>query len=415
MIPGHCDGAVDLFPRSNVGMRAVSRLRSILVATVLALSPACGGGKKENTTPTGGGGTAGGGGGDSQGMGGSSGNPADVDPEGGGGGDGTGIVVTDGGGGEDGAGGAGGASGGGGGPAAIEPPGLDKSPDEVKRLVAAYLKEGREAMRAGRHDDAIVAAGKALKEDEVNVPAMVLLAHAYYEKGYYDKAEAILDIALARPDGPRDPQLQFLRGLVYEKTDREDEAMEAYEKSVAANPDYKPGLINLGAMYLRNKRYRDAIEVYEKLTGSLGAASAVTYNNLGSAYRGYSVVVKDDKAQRNDYLKRAETAYKRAISADTKYGPAYYNMGLLYLDADPFPAPDGSDMDYLKRIEMARTYFREYRGLPGADFALVDEQDAVAAKLHEREVNKREKEAERERKRLERERKKREKEGGGEG
>ena len=38
----------------------------------------------------------------------------------------------------------------------------------------------------------------------------------------------------------------------------------------------------------------------------------------------------------------AEAAYKRALSVNANYGPAYFNLALLYLDADPFPSGGGT-------------------------------------------------------------------------
>jgi len=267
-------------------------------------------------------------------------------------------------------------------PAKLEPPGLDKSPEEVRIAVGGHLKTGNSALRTKRWDDAIVAARAALEEDEVNVRAMTMLAHAYVGKAYYDKAEAILDIAAKRPDGPRNPKLHFLYGIVYDKTARADKALVAYEKAVQAKPDYMAALLNVGAKYIRKGRYTDAIATYEKLTGTLGDNRPEAWSNLGAAYRGRSADLNSDKTARSSFLRKAENAYKRAVNADNKHGNAYYNLGLLYLDADPYPAPDGKDMDTLKRLERAKTYFNEYRGMPGADQDLVDEQVTVAEKLH---------------------------------
>jgi tetratricopeptide (TPR) repeat protein len=398
----------------------------------LAALTACGGdSKKAKTTPSAGStGTVATGAGP---------HPEDVDPQGdvpggsaGGGGD-TGAVAGGGSGtvasdfaDVDGPGGAGAggdpAAAGGAAAARIEPPTLDKSPEETRRLVTGHLQTAREAMRQSRPDDAIVEARRALKLEETSVPAMVVLAHAYVVKGYYDKAEAIVDIAAKRPDGPQDHQLHFLFGLVYDKTDRAGNALTAYEKAIAVKADYRSGLVNAGASYLRLKRFEDAIRIYERLTNDLGDKSAASWANLGSAYRGRSADFVGDAERRNRLLRDAEKAYKQAMTADQRYAAAYYNLGLLYLDADPFPAADNSDMDALARLERARTYFQQYRGMAGADVALADEQEATATKLYDREVKAREKrakadekrrKAEEKRKALEEEKKRREGEGGG--
>ncbi len=393
--------AVDLRAGRRVGIRWMTAFgRAALCALLLA--SACGKDKKEDTTPdpaNPGDGTR----------------PEDVDPVGAddvpGGGPGDGPIV---GGGDpadpdgtddpidpddpDGDPGDGGSG-------ALEPPTLDRAPAEVQRIVDKHMKAGVAAMRGNRPDDAIAEARKVLAENEVYVPGMILLAQAYYAKGFYDKAEAILDIAVKRPDGPTSERLHFLFGLVYDKTDRPEQALVSFEKAVRARPDYKNGLLNLGAKYLARKRYRDAVRVYETLTGQLGDNRAVVWNNLGSAYRGLSI---DASADKLDALRRAESAYKRASTSDKNYAYAYYNLGILYLDAEKFPGPGGQPLDEIKRLERAKTYFRQYRGMSGADQDLVDDQVAVADKLIQREERRREAEKKREerrRKREERERK----------
>ena len=110
----------------------------------------------------------------------------------------------------------------------------------------------------------------------------------------------------------------------------------AYKKAVALDPSYVSALVNLGVHQLRNKQYGDAVETFEKLTGQLGRNDAAVWSSLGSAYRGMSADF-DRSASRDEWLAKAESSFKRSLAIDKNYGPAYYNLGLLYLDADPFP------------------------------------------------------------------------------
>jgi tetratricopeptide (TPR) repeat protein len=123
---------------------------------------------------------------------------------------------------------------------------------------------------------------------------------------------------------------------------------------------------------------------------------ASVWTNLGSAYRGHSLdFATTDITMRNKLVLKAEESYKRAISRDKNYGNAYYNMGLLYLDADPYPVGNG-EMDRVTRLKNAKTYLDEYRRLPKADQSLVDETSAVVQKLLDREALLRKKKADRE-------------------
>jgi Tfp pilus assembly protein PilF len=277
----------------------------------------------------------------------------------------------------------------------VRPPGLDLTPAEKQKRVAAHLKRGQTALDNRR--DADLAAGEAkmaLAVDETSVDAMVLLAESYYVKGYYDLVQDVLDKAQQRGGG-NNKRLHFMFGLVHDRGKKPDEALASYQKAVAIDASYRSALMNLGVHQLRNKRFQEAAALYERLTGPLGYRTPASYTNLGSAYRGMSAEFNtSDVNRRNELLLKAERAYKQALTVNRSYANAYYNMGLLYLDADPYPEGKG-DMDLIKRLQRAKTQFAEYRRLAGADQKLADEQVAVAQKLIDKEERARQKARER--------------------
>lgn len=357
------------------------RFGVLLLAAALA---ACGGkDKKEAAAPAGGGG-----------GGGAAGGGATAGAGGGGGGEGGGVVGA-------------GESGGGDpnfdpGPGP-QPPGLDLAPEVRKQRVAEHVKRGQEGLdRANDPNFAIQEAKAALAVDETSVAAMVLLAEANYVKGYYDQVEDVLGKALER-GGAKNKKLHFLMGLIHEKNNHPEKALESYQKAVALDPDYKSALMNLGVHLLKNKKWQEAATTYERLTGELAYRTPAAFTNLGSAYRGLSAeFTTTDMKRRNELLLKAEAQYNKAKNLNKNYAAAYYNLGLLYLDADPFPQGK-DDMDLIKRLQRAKSYFDEYRTMPGADHKLADEQVAVAQKLIDKEQRARAKAAEREAKRKARE------------
>jgi len=290
-----------------------------------------------------------------------------------------------------------------GGPPGVRPPGLDLPPAEKQRRVAQHLKRGEAALdRSNDPDLAVNEAKAALAVDEASVDAMVLLAQAYYVKGYYDLVQDVLEKALER-GGSGNKKLHFLLGLIHDRNKRDDKALDSYQKAVAIDPSYRSGLMNLGVHLLRNKRFQEAVSLYERLTGDLKYRTAASLTNLGSAYRGLSAeYATSDVNRRNQLLLTAERTFKAALVADRNYADAYYNTGLLYLDADPFPEGRG-EMDLVKRLQRAKGQFDEYRRLPGADQRLADEQVSVAQKLIDKEERARQKAREREAKRKARE------------
>jgi tetratricopeptide (TPR) repeat protein len=283
------------------------------------------------------------------------------------------------------------------------PPGLDLPPEKKKEQVNMHVKRGQEALdRANDPAFAIQEAKAALAVDETSVDAMVLLAQANYAKGYYDQVEDVLNKALER-GGAKNKKLHFLMGLIHEKNNHPEKALDSYQKAVALDPAYKSAVMNLGVHLLKAKKYQEAASLYERLTGELNLKTPAAFCNLGSAYRGLSAeFTTSDRKRRDELLLKAEQQYNKAKNINKNYANAYYNLGLLYLDADPFPMGK-DDMDLIKRLQRAKNFFNEYRSMPGADQKLADEQVAVAQKLIDKEERARQKAAEREAKRKVRE------------
>lgn len=266
----------------------------------------------------------------------------------------------------------------------IRPPNLDLPPGEQRAKRTQHSTQGWSALRAGDPDRAIREAKLALKADSTHIDSIVLLAHANFKKNRVDTAEVILDSTFNKyPEAKTNAKLFYLYGLIYESKGEERKAIFSYEKCIQYDPSHRGGLINVGAHRLKNKQYAEAIQIFERLTRSLGVNTSLAWNNLGSAYRGRSA----DGGARDQLLLRAEQAYKKAVELNRNDGYAYYNLGLLYYDADPFPTSAGP-MGKLQRLEKAEYYFKQYREKSGADVELVDDRIKRVKKLIKREKRK---------------------------
>jgi tetratricopeptide (TPR) repeat protein len=370
--------------------RPLGRLALVLgLAAGLTSTMACGGSKKGKTTPAAGDKT-----GDGKGSG------DDGTGTGGGSGSGDGDPTLPGGGGGDG--GSGDGDGDGDGvdvvkaPGAIVPPNLDISPDQARNEVQKRLANARTMLSATPPDSdgAIREARATLAADGTNIDAIVVIAHANYYKRLYDTAEVILDdLFKNRSTSQSNPYLYYVYGLVYDALAEKQKAFVAYRKATELDPAYSAALVNLGVHQLANKQYDDAVATYERLTNQIGRNDAPTWNGLGASYRGKSADFESTSPERATWLLKAEAAFKRAQTLNRNYGQAYYNLGLLYLDADPFPGPNGQPVDTLVRLNQAKTYFDEYKNLPGVDMALYDERAKDVTKLIKREEKKRKKAA----------------------
>jgi hypothetical protein len=129
---------------------------------------------------------------------------------------------------------------------------------------------------------------------------------------------------------------------------------------------------------------------FEKLTKEMGRNDAVTLTSLGSAYRGRSADYPAGSNDRNQLIMSAEASYKRALAVNANYGPAYFNLALLYLDADPFPSGGGT-LDTLQRLNAAKAFLDQYKNAPGVDIKLYDERMKDVTKAIAREEKRRKK------------------------
>jgi tetratricopeptide (TPR) repeat protein len=312
------------------------------------------------------------------------------DPDGGGG---AGAGGGAGGGGTTDPGGGGGGGGMIGAPPTITPPNLDPDPAQAKVAVDMHLKNARAALSGSRPDpDAAIKDAKlALQIDAASVDAAVVMAHAYYLKRLVDTAEVMLDEVFKRQTAKSNAGLFYVYGLIYDRQNKKNEALLAYKKAVELDPGHISAHINLGVHQLANKQYAEAIETYEKVKGARGNDPEV-WNSLGAAYRGKSGDFQGAGAERDRLLQVAEQSFKRAIELDRSHGPAYYNLGVLYLDADPFPGGSGPQ-DTLVRLNNAKAQFNSYKSMPGVDMKLFEERMKDVDKLIKREEKKRKREA----------------------
>jgi tetratricopeptide (TPR) repeat protein len=278
--------------------------------------------------------------------------------------------------------------------AASEPPivfpNQDPDPAQAKAQVDAQLAIARQALSLPTPDAdaALRAAREALKIDASSLDAAAYVAFAYYHKKQYDTSELVLDELFKRPTAKQNAGVYYVYGLVYEHTNRPEQAVLAYRKAVELNPNFASALVNLGAFQIRNKQYSEAQATFEKLTREMNRNDAITLTSLGSAYRGRSADYPAGSGDRNQLIMAAEAAYKRATQANPNYGPAYFNLALLYLDADPFPSGGGA-LDTLQRLNAAKSWLDQYKNMPGVDLKLYEERAKDIDKAIKREQKRR--------------------------
>ncbi len=242
------------------------------------------------------------------------------------------------------------------------------------------VRAAEDAVRKGQFENAIQQAKQALKRDEKFVPAMVVMAKAYYSLKKYELATAIIDIAAGIDK--QNAEAFHLRGFIALAQKDEPRALASFQKATEYKPDYASAWSNLGAQYLKAKNYPEAQKALEKAV-QLDPNLSRAHLNLGSAYRG----LKEHQ--------KSEASYRSALRLVPSYAQAHFNLGILYLDAADFPG-----MEPIPRLGSAISNLTKYKELMSFRLAKDDPADAYIEEAR--------KAVEREQKRIEREKKKRE-------
>ena len=271
-------------------------------------------------------------------------------------------------------------------------PNLDPDPTQAKSQVDQHLAVARQALSAPTPDadTALREAKEALKIDATSVDAAAYYAFAYYHKKQYDTAELVLDDVFKRDTAKKNAGIYYVYGLVYDHTNRPEQAVLAFKKAVELNPNFASALVNLGVHQLQNKQYAEAQITFERLTKEFNRSDAITLSSLGSAYRGHAADYPAGSGDRNTLITQAEAAYRKATQANPNYGPAYFNLAMLYLDADPFPSGGGT-LDTMQRLNAVKDFLDKYKNMPGVDMKLYDERMKDVNKSIKREEKRRKK------------------------
>lgn len=127
----------------------------------------------------------------------------------------------------------------------------------------------------------------------------------------YTEAEAL---------DPSDAELKFRIALVYaDYFQRLEDAVRYYQEAIRLKKDYSEAYNNLGTVYMRQKRWDDAIAMFQKALENLYYATPeMAYYNLARAYE-----EKGDEAKAVEY-------YETAIELKKQYLDPYGRLGLLY-------------------------------------------------------------------------------------
>ena len=123
---------------------------------------------------------------------------------------------------------------------------------------------------------------------------------------------AMRELAKASELDPGNPEIDMTLGLAYKARGDMSKAEEHLRRAIDKKPEYADARNNLGVVLAGRKAWDEAIREFEAAAANVMYTTPErAYFNLGEAYR-----AKGDPS-------RAEGAYRRALSANDRFAPAY--------------------------------------------------------------------------------------------
>lgn len=195
-------------------------------------------------------------------------------------------------------------------------------------------------------EDARFNLSNALGVDTDSVEAYTVFGLVYMEgwqtnKNRLDLAKTLLDEGKKRDE--KYPALQNAFGLYYMHRGSLNQALQAFQAAVEADPKFVEARINAGLLTLNFRKYDTAKEMFAK-AAELAPKNYEAAIGLGIAQRGL-----------ND-LDGAEASYKKAQSIDPSRGAAYFNLGVLYKD---FRANKQNDPDQIQALRKSVVVYKQ--------------------------------------------------------
>ncbi|MBD3275809.1 MAG: tetratricopeptide repeat protein, partial [Candidatus Marinimicrobia bacterium] len=156
--------------------------------------------------------------------------------------------------------------------------------------------------------------------DEEAITQLLEKANQTFQAGEYKNALNLVDSL--QSVSADNPDIYFLKGLIFNNLNRLDDARAAYEKALQIDPEYEGVRFNLGNIAMSRGNYEQAIKLYRQEHARHPAPNTLV--NMGLAF---ASLHKPDSSM---------AAYQRAIALDSSFADAFVLLGQEYKNAgDP--------------------------------------------------------------------------------
>ncbi len=189
------------------------------------------------------------------------------------------------------------------------------------------------------------------REVDLITRQLVSTANQALENENFDGALVLADSAARRTPHAAEPH--FLKGLIYSRTLRWDEAERAYREVIARDPDFPGVWNNMGNNAVWSGAYQDALTYYYKEVEV--APAPLPWSGIGRIYRELGVIDS------------AAFAFEQAIGLDSSFTSAYlsyarlledegeYEQALVLMHQAAAHSPGSMDIEYMLGSLLART------------------------------------------------------------
>ena len=247
-----------------------------------------------------------------------------------------------------------------------------------------------ERFKLGNLDDARKAVDEAIKLDPLNADYHILSARIYIERNQLEAADQ--ELAVARKLAPRKPEPDYLSGIIYQRWQKANLALEYYTKASEKAPGELAYLMAKAEMLVQLNRDLEAQQLLEgKLTyfeysGPMRDLLGTIYMQQDKKTEGIAMLHQASVLAADDLTIREHLA--RACFSDAQYRDCQQQIDLLLKDASMQKRSDlyllkGECLLHLDQFLEARSAVEKSLDLNASSVAALLSMTKIAVRLND--------------------------------